>query len=81
MIDAGLTGTQQQQQQVLAELSTPTAAVCAPMLCCVVLTLRLLFLALIRAGASPISSEVMMFLRVCFGCHVLEGYGMTGAKQ
>jgi D-aminopeptidase len=20
-----------------------------------------------------------MFLRVCFGCHVLEGYGMTGA--
>jgi hypothetical protein len=20
----------------------------------------------------------MMFLRVCFGCHVLEGYGMTG---
>jgi len=19
-----------------------------------------------------------MFLRVCFGCHVLEGYGMTG---
>jgi long-chain acyl-CoA synthetase len=30
-----------------------------------------------RAGASPISAEVMMFLRVCFGCHVLEGYGMT----
>lgn len=29
------------------------------------------------AGASPISAEVMMFLRVCFGCHVLEGYGMT----
>eukprot|EP00878_Enallax_costatus_P000737 GHUV01000851.1.p1 GENE.GHUV01000851.1~~GHUV01000851.1.p1 ORF type:complete len:760 (+),score=146.74 GHUV01000851.1:92-2281(+) len=28
-------------------------------------------------GASPISAEVMMFLRVCFGCHVLEGYGMT----
>jgi hypothetical protein len=32
------------------------------------------------AGASPISAEVMMFLRVCFGCHVLEGYGMTGAR-
>ncbi|KAF6256258.1 hypothetical protein COO60DRAFT_1530236 [Scenedesmus sp. NREL 46B-D3] len=28
-------------------------------------------------GASPISAEVMMFLRVCFGCYVLEGYGMT----
>eukprot|EP00775_Hariotina_reticulata_P005555 gene5555-5792_t len=28
-------------------------------------------------GASPISAEVMMFLRICFGCHVLEGYGMT----
>lgn len=31
-----------------------------------------------NTGASPISAEVMMFLRVCFGCHVLEGYGMTG---
>lgn len=28
-------------------------------------------------GASPISDEVMTFLRVCFGATVLEGYGMT----
>nr|QIQ49563.1 long-chain acyl-CoA synthetase 5 [Chromochloris zofingiensis] len=29
------------------------------------------------SGASPISAEVMQFLRICFSCHVLEGYGMT----
>ncbi|XVF31331.1 hypothetical protein REPUB_Repub16aG0136400 [Reevesia pubescens] len=29
------------------------------------------------SGASPLSSDVMDFLRVCFGCIVLEGYGMT----
>ncbi|KAF5208223.1 Long-chain-fatty-acid--coa ligase [Thalictrum thalictroides] len=29
------------------------------------------------SGASPLSSDVMDFLRVCFGCVVLEGYGMT----
>ncbi|KAK6143915.1 hypothetical protein DH2020_024263 [Rehmannia glutinosa] len=29
------------------------------------------------SGASPLSPDVMEFLRVCFGCHVLEGYGMT----
>lgn len=28
-------------------------------------------------GASPISEEVMMFLRTCFGATVMEGYGMT----
>lgn len=28
-------------------------------------------------GASPISSEVMDFLRICFGATVIEGYGMT----
>lgn len=28
-------------------------------------------------GASPISEEVMQFLRICFGATVLEGYGMT----
>jgi len=28
-------------------------------------------------GASPISAEVFDFLRICFGAHVLEGYGMT----
>jgi len=32
---------------------------------------------LLSSGASPISSEVFTFLRVCFGCAVLEGYGMT----
>ncbi|XAR57213.1 Long-chain-fatty-acid--CoA ligase [Bertholletia excelsa] len=29
------------------------------------------------SGASPLSPDVMDFLRVCFGCRVLEGYGMT----
>ncbi|XP_062084757.1 long chain acyl-CoA synthetase 7, peroxisomal-like [Humulus lupulus] len=29
------------------------------------------------SGASPLSSDVMDFLRVCFGCEVIEGYGMT----
>mmetsp|Transcript_4030 Transcript_4030/g.6617 ORF Transcript_4030/g.6617 Transcript_4030/m.6617 type:complete len:687 (-) Transcript_4030:388-2448(-) len=28
-------------------------------------------------GASPISDDVMMFLRICFGATVFEGYGMT----
>ena len=28
-------------------------------------------------GASPISAEVMDFLRICFGATVIEGYGMT----
>ncbi|PNW74853.1 hypothetical protein CHLRE_12g507400v5 [Chlamydomonas reinhardtii] len=31
------------------------------------------------SGASPISEEVMSFLRICFGAVVLEGYGMTEA--
>ncbi|GLT28904.1 hypothetical protein SLA2020_038060 [Shorea laevis] len=29
------------------------------------------------SGASPLSPDVMDFLRVCFGCQVYEGYGMT----
>uniref|UniRef100_A0A1D1YCP8 Long-chain-fatty-acid--CoA ligase n=1 Tax=Anthurium amnicola TaxID=1678845 RepID=A0A1D1YCP8_9ARAE len=29
------------------------------------------------SGASPLSADVMNFLRVCFGCEVIEGYGMT----
>ncbi|KAL6757995.1 hypothetical protein V8C86DRAFT_1809130 [Haematococcus lacustris] len=32
-------------------------------------------------GASPISDEVMMFLRICFGATVLEGYGMTESSS
>ncbi|CAI0551380.1 unnamed protein product [Linum tenue] len=32
---------------------------------------------LMGSGASPLSPDVMDFLRVCFGCQVLEGYGMT----
>mmetsp|Transcript_35882 Transcript_35882/g.79890 ORF Transcript_35882/g.79890 Transcript_35882/m.79890 type:complete len:699 (+) Transcript_35882:158-2254(+) len=34
---------------------------------------------LMTTGASPISDEVMMFLRICFGASVMEGYGMTEA--
>lgn len=29
------------------------------------------------SGASPLSPDVMDFLKVCFGCQVAEGYGMT----
>ncbi|PWA65219.1 long-chain acyl-CoA synthetase 6 [Artemisia annua] len=29
------------------------------------------------SGASPLSADVMDFLKVCFGCPVVEGYGMT----
>ncbi|KAI3788752.1 hypothetical protein L2E82_01526 [Cichorium intybus] len=29
------------------------------------------------SGASPLSPDVMDFLKVCFGCSVMEGYGMT----
>ncbi|XP_059632528.1 long chain acyl-CoA synthetase 6, peroxisomal [Cornus florida] len=32
------------------------------------------------SGASPLSPDVMDFLRVCFGCQVVEGYGMTEAS-
>ncbi|XVF41930.1 hypothetical protein PTKIN_Ptkin01aG0320200 [Pterospermum kingtungense] len=29
------------------------------------------------SGASPLSPDVLEFLRICFDCSVLEGYGMT----
>ncbi|XP_076947193.1 long chain acyl-CoA synthetase 7, peroxisomal-like [Bidens hawaiensis] len=29
------------------------------------------------SGASPLSPDIMDFLKVCFGCQVIEGYGMT----
>uniref|UniRef100_A0A0E0MCF0 Long-chain-fatty-acid--CoA ligase n=1 Tax=Oryza punctata TaxID=4537 RepID=A0A0E0MCF0_ORYPU len=32
---------------------------------------------LMSSGASPLSADVMEFLRVCFGGHIIEGYGMT----
>ncbi|KAK3118377.1 hypothetical protein QOZ80_9BG0698200 [Eleusine coracana subsp. coracana] len=32
---------------------------------------------LMSSGASPLSPDVMEFLRICFGGEILEGYGMT----
>ncbi|PUZ43684.1 hypothetical protein GQ55_8G027800 [Panicum hallii var. hallii] len=32
---------------------------------------------LMSSGASPLSADVMEFLRICFGGEVIEGYGMT----
>ncbi|KAK6780849.1 hypothetical protein RDI58_023033 [Solanum bulbocastanum] len=32
---------------------------------------------LIVSGASPLRPDVTDFLRICFGCQVIEGYGMT----
>jgi len=32
---------------------------------------------LMSSGASPLSSDVMEFLRICFGGEIFEGYGMT----
>nr|CBX25302.1 hypothetical_protein [Oryza brachyantha] len=32
---------------------------------------------LMSSGASPLSADVMEFLRICFGGIVIEGYGMT----
>ncbi|PWA13634.1 AMP-binding, conserved site-containing protein [Artemisia annua] len=29
------------------------------------------------SGASPLSPDIMDFLKICFGCSVIEGYGMT----
>uniref|UniRef100_A0A7N0SYH7 Long-chain-fatty-acid--CoA ligase n=1 Tax=Kalanchoe fedtschenkoi TaxID=63787 RepID=A0A7N0SYH7_KALFE len=29
------------------------------------------------SGASPLSADVMDFMKVCFGCALIEGYGMT----
>ncbi|KAL6560557.1 Long chain acyl-CoA synthetase 6, peroxisomal [Orobanche gracilis] len=31
----------------------------------------------LTSGASPLSPDIMEFLRVCFGCQMIEGYGMT----
>ena len=29
------------------------------------------------SGSAPLSANVMDFLRICFGCLVIEGYGLT----
>ncbi len=32
---------------------------------------------LIITGSAPISAELQKFLRACFGCPVMEGYGLS----
>eukprot|EP00283_Hemiselmis_rufescens_P007943 CAMPEP_0173430042 /NCGR_PEP_ID=MMETSP1357-20121228/8569_1 /TAXON_ID=77926 /ORGANISM="Hemiselmis rufescens, Strain PCC563" /LENGTH=704 /DNA_ID=CAMNT_0014394313 /DNA_START=78 /DNA_END=2192 /DNA_ORIENTATION=+ len=32
---------------------------------------------LLASGAAPLSADLHQFLKVCFGCPVLQGYGMT----
>ena len=32
---------------------------------------------IVLSGSAPISSEVLSFLKICFGCDILQGYGMT----
>lgn len=32
---------------------------------------------IIFSGSAPLSAEVAFFLRVCFGCSLVEGYGLT----
>ncbi|KAK7391042.1 hypothetical protein VNO78_19347 [Psophocarpus tetragonolobus] len=32
---------------------------------------------LMASGASPLSPDIMEFLKICFSCRVTEGYGMT----
>ena len=32
---------------------------------------------MVMSGSAPISSDVLKFLKVCFGCEILQGYGLT----
>lgn len=32
---------------------------------------------LMTSGSAPISADTLDFLKICFSCDILEGYGMT----
>lgn len=36
---------------------------------------------IIISGAAPLSPQIHQFIKVCFGCPVIQGYGLTGENN